>query len=241
MLENLSLKLWMTKNSILLKIKLFMQYTDPEIFHNIIKFIHCGANFEWFCTVKKKKSTFWICTCGKLLCTCGILPYEIHSVKLHCEITLWNTLINSGTYFGRHEKYFRAILHHQTHTTGTRKCPLQEICQHQPLPFRIPVVLSVVGEMTSVQQTGEKLFLTSTVMVVIPFSLKPPRLWYLNCKLLTLWHQEAKALSPILLLQWAQRSQPRFMSLLDTSGWHRLKFQMHVKFQAMNIDGDLNY
>lgn len=38
-----------------MKIKLFMQHTDPEILHNIIKFIHCGANFEWFCTVKKKK------------------------------------------------------------------------------------------------------------------------------------------------------------------------------------------
>lgn len=92
----------------------------------------------------------------------------------------------------------------------------------------------------STEQAKEKLFLTNSIVVVIP-SLMLLRLWYLNCKMLTLWHQEAKALSLVFVLQRTQRSQPRFMSLSDTSGWHWLNFQMLVKFQAMNIDGDQIY
>lgn len=50
------------------------------------------------------------------------------------------------------------------------------------------------------EQAKEKLFLTNSIVVVIP-SLMLLRLWYLNCKMLTLWHQEAKALSPVFVLQ----------------------------------------
>lgn len=70
-------------------------------------------------------------------------------------VKLSDTVINSGTHFRRHGQYFRDILH-QAHTTGTRNHPLHEICQHQPVPFRAPVILSVVGEVTSMKQAGEK-------------------------------------------------------------------------------------
>lgn len=61
-----------------------------------------------------------------------------------------NTIINPRTYFGRCDKYFLAIFHYQTHTTGTRKRALQELF--------LPAPVSVVQSPTD-SQLQEKLLL----------------------------------------------------------------------------------
>lgn len=102
-------------------------------------------------------------------------------------ITVPNTIINAGTYFGRCGKYFIAICHHQRHTTGNRRLSIARgyvSFLQQPLTFRVPVTLSVAGEISSMKQGMEKLFPTDSVMVVFHsslYSFSDSGTWIVSC------------------------------------------------------------
>lgn len=79
-----------------------------------------------------------------------------------------NTIINPGTYFGRHEKHSLAIFHHQTHTTGPIKWAWEELFwQHQSLLLRVPLTLNCRRNYFS-KEAREKPYPTTYMTVVCP-------------------------------------------------------------------------